>query len=140
MTEVTVNDVRYGVMSALSAQFPGIKIYGEPITQGFEEPCFFVKLLEASHEKAVGRRYVRTHSIDVHYFDATNAALHDMAEQLYDCLETIQVAGTLCRGRSMSHEIVDGVLHFFVQYDLHVMRERPTAPLMRELEQEGYLK
>lgn len=140
-TTITVEDVRRAVMAALFARFPGIKIYGEPIAQGFEEPCFYVKLLEASHEKAVGRRYVRTHSFDVHYFDATNAALHARAEELYDCLEHITTqAGALLRGRGMSHEIVDGVLHFFVQYDVHVMRERPAAPLMRQLEQEGYLK
>ncbi len=128
-------------MAALSARFPGTKIYGESIAQGFQEPCFYVKLLEASHEKAVDRRYVRTHSFDVHYFDTTNAALHGMAEQLYDCLEQITTpAGALLRGRAMRHEIQDAVLHFFVQYDLHVMRERPAAPLMQQLEQEGYLK
>lgn len=140
MTVITVNDVRHGVMTALHDRFPDIKVYGEEISQGFIEPCFFVKLLEATHTQALGRRYIRTHSFDVHYFAGTNADRHDMAEQLYDCLETIQAAGSACRALSMSHEIVDGVLHFFVAYTIHVMREQAGEPLMQDLEQEGDLK
>ena len=62
-----------------------------------------------------------------------------MAEQLYDCLEYIQIAGGNCCGRRMRHEIIDGVLHFFVDYDFHVLRERPEEPKMQDLHVEGRL-
>lgn len=137
---ITIDDVRVGVISALDAQCPTTPIYGEEIRQGFQEPCFFVKLLQGEHSQVLGRRYARTHSFDIHYFTGTNGDLHAMAEQLYGCLETIQAAGSTCRGQGMSHEIVDGVLHFLVSYDFHVLRERPEVPIMQDVQQEGGLK
>ena len=143
MSVVTVNDVRRGVMNALKQRFPTVKIYGEEIAQGFEPPAFFVKLFPVSHTREVGRRYLRAHSFDVHYFPGSkyeNEEMHDVAEQLYDALEYIDATGTKYRGARMNHEIVDGVLHFFVDYDFHVMRPVPDVPKMQTLEQEGWIK
>jgi hypothetical protein len=137
---MTTNAVREGVMGALNAKFPDTPVYGEQIKQGFTEPCFFVKLLEGAQEKQLGRRRKRHHTFDIHYFGSTNAALHDMADQLYTCLEYIEAGGALCRGTDTTHEIVDGVLHFFVQYKLHVMSERPADPVLQSLEQRGGLR
>ncbi|WP_273483615.1 phage tail terminator family protein [Desulforamulus ruminis] len=135
-----VNDVREAVITALGQYFPDIDIYGEEIRQGFKEPCFFVKLFPVSQNREFGRRYRRNHAFDIHYFDATNEALHAMAEQLYQRMEYIQLSGQTIRGTGLHHEIVDGVVHFFVSYDFHVMREKASIPKMQELEQEGYLK
>lgn len=136
---VTSNDVRDGVFAALKERFPSIKRYGEEIKQGLTAPCFFVKLLSASHEKEVDRRYMRSHPFDVHYFATSNEDAHGMADHLYDCLERVQFAGGSCSGRRMRQEVIDGVLHFFVDYDFHVMRERPEEPKMQDLQVEGRL-
>lgn len=142
MSIVTINDVRRAVMAALNRQFPTLKIYGEEIAQGFEAPAFFVKLLSASHTKELGPRYMRTHSFDVHYFplDDKNEDAHDMAEKLYEVLEVIEYNGVQYRGTNMNHEIVDRVLHFFVDYNVHVRRVVPDVPKMQTLEQEGMIK
>lgn len=142
MTMVTINDIRTAVFHRLSERFPDIKRYGEEIRQGFEEPCFFVKLLTASQTQELDIRYMRTHSFDIHYFpvDNSNNEAHDMAEQLYDTLELIEFNGALYRGINMNHEIVDGVLHFFVDYNFHVRRIVPDVPKMESLEQEGWVK
>lgn len=142
MTTVTINDIRTAVFHRLAEKFPDIKRYGEEIRQGFEEPCFFVKLLNASQTQELDIRYMRTHSFDIHYFpvDNSNNEAHDMAEQLYDTLELIEFNGALYRGINMNHEIVDGVLHFFVDYDFRVRRIVPDEPKMGDIEQEGYLK
>lgn len=140
---ITVNDVRRGVIATLKQNFPNIKIYGEEIKGGFQEPCFFVKVFPVSHIREQGRRYLRAHSLDIHYFPATeyaNEEMHDIAEQLYNVMEYITVTGQLCRGTNMRHEIVDGVLHFFVNYDFHVWREAPEEIKMQTLDEEGYIK
>ncbi|GIQ70761.1 hypothetical protein DUZ99_02010 [Xylanibacillus composti] len=139
---VTYNDVRQGVFARLQQKFPEVARYGEEIKQGLKPPCFFVKLFPGQQDREVGRRYIRYHSFDIHYFamDDRNEAMHAMAEQLYDVMEYIIINGNLTRGRSMRHEIVDRVLHFFVDYDFHVMRSAPDEPLMEELEQKERLK
>lgn len=143
MSVITVNDVRQGVIAALKQNFPNLKIYGEEIKQRFQAPCFFVKIFPVSHTREQGRRFLRAHSLDIHYFPATehaNEEMHGVAEQLYDVMEYITVNEELCRGTNMSHEIVDGVLHFFVDYDFHVWREKPEKVKMQTLGQEGYVK
>lgn len=142
MPIVEMNDIRTAVMRKLAERFPNIKRYGEEIRQGFEEPCFFVKLLNASQDQELNIRYRRTHSFDIHYFprDNANEEAHDMAEKLYDALEWIEYDGVLYQGRGMNHEIVDGVLHFFVDYSFRVRRVVPEPPKMGSMEQEGYVK
>lgn len=142
MSVVTINDVRNAVINQLAEQFPHIERYGEEIRQGFKEPCFFVKLLNASQTQELNTRYMRTHSFDIHYFPQNNSneEAHDMAEKLYDALELIEYAGVLYQGREMNHEIVDGVLHFFVDYAFRVRREIPEPPKMELMEQEGWIK
>jgi len=98
--------------------------------------------LNASQTQELGARYMRAHSFDIHYFprDNANEEAHDMAEKLYDALEWIEYDDVLYQGRGMNHEIVDGVLHFFVDYAFRVRRVVPEPPKMDSMEQEGYLK
>lgn len=137
--QVTINDVRYAVHTALDAAFPDIRIHGEEIKQGLNPPCFFVRLLQPAHTQELDRRYMRYHPFVVRYFPAAgNAEMYDMAEQLTAALQQIDVAGRPVRGVGMRFEIVDGVLHFFVDYDFHVWQPRPDDPAMASLDvQEG---
>jgi len=136
---ITVNSVLDSVIAALNQNFPNINTYSEESDQGLEEPYFYVKLFPVSQNQLLGQRYQRNHSFDIHYFAGGNEALHDMAEQLYDKLELISVDGGLVRGSGMRHEIVEGVLHWFVAYNFHVMRSVEADSLMQSMKQEGYL-
>ncbi|WP_127575260.1 phage tail terminator family protein [Paenibacillus barengoltzii] len=143
MTTVTINSIRSGVIIALSELFPAMGIYGESIEQDFKAPCFFVKLLIVAQDRELDRRYRRSYSFDIHYFPAgpdPNEEAHGMAEQLYDKLRQIEVDGELYRTSGTSHEIVDGVLHFFVDFNFMVYSEKPPGIKMQTLNQEGYLK
>lgn len=151
MSAVTVNGVRDSVITILHQQFPGISIYGEEIGQGFDKPCFFVKLFPVSQGQLLGRRYQRSHSFDICYFPVVvdegeanrqNADMHDVAEQLYEVMELIPVVDgddRLMRGTKMRHEIGEGVLHFFVDYSFQVIKEATLEPLMQMMEQEGFV-
>jgi hypothetical protein len=137
---ITVNDIRDGVISALDALYPSINIYGEEVKQGLEEPRFFVKVLTAGQNREVNRRYKRMHSFDVHYFSQANEDKHGVAENLYAGLEYIQAAGMPFRGTAMRYEIIDRVLHFFVDYNFHVMRQKDPETKMQTLKQEANFK
>jgi 3'-phosphoadenosine 5'-phosphosulfate (PAPS) 3'-phosphatase len=135
---ITINDVRYAVHAALDTAFPDIPIMGEEIKQGLTPPCFFVKLLEPEQNQELGRRFFRYHPFDVHYFapERRNEDMLDMADRLTEVLQQIEVAGRPVRGTKMRFEIVDEVLHFFVEYNFHVWAERPDDPLMQRLDVE----
>lgn len=128
---------------ALSLLFPDMDIYGEKIPEGFEAPCFFVKLLTAAQDKEIDRRYKRSHAFDIHFFPKGheyNRESHEMAEKLYEVLRMVDINGDLYKGTGMNHEIVDDTLHFFVDFDFHVMQQKDNVPTMQTLEQKGVIK
>nr|WP_317720410.1 hypothetical protein [Clostridium tetani] len=62
-----------------------------------------------------------------------------MTDRLYDVFEYVQVGNNLYRSTGMTHEVIDGVLHFFLQFNYHVIKEIEKAPKMKKLKQEVYL-
>lgn len=137
--EVTINTIRDGVILALSLLFPGTIIYEEKMPQNFEAPCFFVKLLTGDQAHEMNRRYYRTHAFDIHFFpkgEEYNREAHEMADRLYEELRMVRIDGSLYRGSGMSHEVVDDVLHFFVNFNFHVLRPKDQVPKMMELKEE----
>lgn len=134
---ITVNDVRDGLIAALVLLYPGVKVTGEEITQGLGQNHFFVKLLSGGQDKQLGRRYRRMHAFDVHYFGPDNEELHAAAERLYGGLGTIQTPDGRLRGTGMRHEIVNRVLHFFVDYNTDVLLQVDPVPLMQTLKPEA---
>lgn len=139
----TINDLKIGINHTLDAKFPDINIYGEEIKQGFNEPCFFIKILSSSQNKEINRRYKKNVSFDVHYFsdkEDINSDYNDMSDKLYEMLEYIPIGNSLYRAVGMTHEVVDGVLHFFLQFNFHVLKEIEAAEKMNKLTQKVGVK
>lgn len=131
-----INDLINGISIKLRSAFgSGYKIYKEEVKQGLVEPCFNIVVLEPSQEAKLPNRYLRSYPIDVHYFPKTNTKneMYEVAEQLLIELEYVTVLDNLCKGTKMRYEIVDGVLHFFVNYDFFVKKEVVKQDNMEEL-------
>lgn len=138
-----IDDLKIGINQSLDKEFPNITIYGEEIEQGFEEPCFFVKILSSLQDKELNIRYKKNISFDVHYFsdkEDKNSDYNNMADKLYEVLEYVTVGNSLYRANKMKHEVIDGVLHFMLQFDYHVLKQIEEAPKMNKLAQEVGLK
>ena len=121
-----INDFKIGINQVLDVIFPNVTIYGEKVKQGFEEPCFFIKILSSGQDKELNRIYKRNISFDIHYFsDAAdiNSDCLDMADSLYEALEYVPLGNSLYRTNEMKHEVVDGVLHFLLQFNYKVIKE-----------------
>ncbi|MEJ9220715.1 hypothetical protein P4H46_21340, partial [Paenibacillus glucanolyticus] len=63
-----------------------------------------------------------------------------VASQLLDVLEWVEIDGMKFRGTGMNFEVIDDVLHFFVDYNYHVMRAKAPGIKMNQMKQEGRLK
>lgn len=123
---------------ALKKQFPDYKVYGEEIKQGFQAPCFFLAVINTnSKQKMIGKRYLRTISLDVHFFseknEEQNEQMYEMGDLLYPLLEVLQLEEQILQGSEMNFEIIDGVLHFFVDYKVFVYRQTEPDVYMEKL-------
>ncbi|MNW02212.1 hypothetical protein D3C71_1979630 [compost metagenome] len=63
-----------------------------------------------------------------------------MAERLYSDIEYVTGSEGSYRGAGMRHEIVDGMLHFFVQYNYHLFRTKTPDEKMQTMTQGGGIK
>ncbi|WP_313803586.1 DUF6838 family protein [Cytobacillus sp.] len=138
---ITINEMRKAVMATLKTYFSSITIHEEQ-KQGVEGPCFFVKLLSTKQIKEINRRYKRSHSFDIIYLPSSANTIEEIdaiAEQLYRYLEYIDLKGSLVHALNMRHEIIEGVFHFFVDYDFYVVKEKTNQIKMQKLEQEEFV-
>lgn len=137
-----INAIITGISQKLDAEFNGIDIYIDQIKQGLVAPCFFIMLLKPEESQVMGNRYHREHSFDIHYFpklDSTSE-LYATSDRLMDVLEYIEFDGGLLRGTKRHSEIIDGILHFFINYNFHIIKEKANNPYMEQLKVEGKVK
>ena len=77
-------------------------------------------------KKYISTRYLRKNHFVIQYFPKSvndgDAECNATGEQMFECLEVINVDGFSLRGTEMRFEIVDGVLHFFVDYNSFIRK------------------
>lgn len=135
------------ILAAISQRLDDVfcmEIYIDQLPQGFEEPCFFILTLRSNQKQIVGDRYYREHSFDVHYFPKSQHCpareINEIADRLFMALEYVPLPDGLARGTDMRREVQDGVLHFFVNYNVFVLKQNDPIPRMRTLRQVQKLK
>lgn len=119
-----ITDIMDGISIAIDDAFgEGYEIHADKdVIQELNKPCFFIAVLNPSQTPRLKGRYYRQHPFDVHYFpeDAgDNKDMHLKALKLLEILEVITLPnGDMVRGTGMNYEIIDGVLHFRVDYNV----------------------
>lgn len=133
-----VNEIISGISTKLHETFGNdYKIYAEDIEQFLHEPCFFVTLITATRQQLGLSRYNQQNSFDICYFpneDETNAQLNTIGEKLFETLEYIKLAnGDVLHAVNTNFRIADKVLHFLVNYNVHLIQPAEKAESMEEL-------
>lgn len=108
-----------GISNALYEVF-GYENFKNEIPQDLPPPCFYISCIEPKVKKYIGTRYLRKNHFVIQYFPHTvdrKGECYGVGEKMFECLEVIPVDGFFLRGTDMRFEIVDGVLHFFVDYN-----------------------
>ena len=120
-----VNKIIDGIAVAINSIFcDEIEIYKDNVTQGLKEPCFFIAILKPEVTPLIGTRSIRNNSFDIQYFPKeSNTEMLDVAEKLINSLEFITLLnGDILHGTGVSYEIIDNVLHFFISYNLTMIK------------------
>lgn len=140
-----LNDILIAINNKIFDAFDSdYEIHNNELKQDFKEPCFFVLNITGSNDHVINNRYRRINTFDIHYFPKSKTAatqeMNNVAEILIEQLEYISVAGNLTRGSNMHYEPEDNVLHFFVDYDVFMIKPLEKVPLMETLTQTQHLK
>lgn len=135
-----LNDIMDAVTRRLNELFgDGYEIYTDAVEQGLKEPCFFVQFLEPSEKPMIGQRYYREAAMCIQYFPEdlpqSSRELNRVADILMDGLEYITLGdGSLLRGTGRSHRTEEGILLFFVSYNMFVLKMKPEREPMEGLQ------
>lgn len=127
------------IMALLKKAFPNFNIYGEEVKQGWKEPCFFVREIETVQQSELQGRLIRRHSfeitcfLDKHVTNDPNSQQAEIGKQLAELL--LYLPDARLHGRNVSYQIVDGILHFLVDYKIN-LRQTKSEPKMQELRKE----
>ena len=138
-----LNEIVNGIGLKLSKSFNGIDIHKEELEQGFEEPCFFIDLLNPSEKQIIGNRYLRSYLFDIVYCPKKKSSeeIFEVLDKLYSVLEYIELDdGTLIRGIERSSREEDRILHFFITYEMFIYKLDEEKPKMKKLDVNNRLK
>lgn len=138
-----LNEIVNGIGLKLSKSFNGIDIHKEELEQGFEEPCFFIDLLNPSEKQLIGNRYLRSYLFDIVYFPKKKSSeeIFEVLDKLYSVLEYIELDdSTLIRGIDRNSREEDKVLHFFVTYEMFIYKLDEEKTKMKKLDVNNGLK
>lgn len=129
---MTVLQIKNGITVKLNGAFPDAAIYGEEIRQGLKPPAFFVRALDSSTTKEIGRRRRRNVDFDVHYFPdpkkKQNDTLYAVGDTLSELFEYVETADGTLRPYSIRYELVDDMLHFFMSFKWFALADAETVP------------
>lgn len=137
-----INSVIDGIAIKLHETFGSeYKIYKENVEQNLKEPCFIIRILKPMQFAKLPNRYLRQNSFVITYYpkstNRANSEMYEAAEKMLSEMEYIIVnqndIDILVRGTKMRYEIVDDILHFFVNYDFFVKKEVDKQDTMEEL-------
>lgn len=132
-----INSIIDSISIALNAEFGDrYKNYKEEKKQDLEEPCFFIQCLNPTQRLFLNKRYFRKNQFCIQYFPETsdkNEECFAVAERLLERLEYLTVNRDLVMGTKMYYEVVDNILHFFVNYDMFVYKIAETMPTMQKV-------
>ncbi len=130
-----LNEIMEAIAIKINSVFgDDYEIYRDTVQQGLKEPCFFIGILKPEITPIMGNRFIERNPFDIQYFpkkQGDSAELFTVAKKLMLSLDFITLLdGDQLHGIYMSYEIIENVLHFFVQY--HVSMKKQTEKTYME--------
>ena len=132
-------EVALGIVQALDAEF-ALPVHIDTVKQELNPPCFLVTRIEGELKQELCSkycsRYKSSHYFDIIYFtdnEQTFMEHLELEERLYNCLEWIKVGDGCEKALSMKGSVIDGELHFMVNYGFHVLKKEQPAEKMQNM-------
>lgn len=135
----------------IKGDYPDTPIYTERAVQDRKLPAFFIGGINTSTEKKMNNHYRMNWQMEVRYQTPANSLgtyskLNQMGMELTFLLDRIHLPTyedgkyREQRGTNIDYKIDEGVLLFYVDYEMNVLRYEKPAPLMASLEVDEGIK
>lgn len=132
-----INEIIDGIAKSLFNSFK-YPIYIDEIKSDAQFPCFVIETLNTEQTHIMDIRYNRRNDFDIMFFisdddyiESQKEQINPITESLYFDLEYITLSdGSLLNGIDMSHRITDGILHFKVSYEYHILKVLDKDPML----------
>ena len=132
-----INEIIDGIAKSLFNSFK-YPIYIDEIKSDAQFPCFVIETLNTEQKHLLDVRYERRNDFDIMFFisdddyiEAQQEQINPITEDLYFDLEYITLSdGSLLNGIDMSHRVTDGILHFKVSYEYHILKTIKRDPML----------
>ncbi|MBA4688697.1 MAG: hypothetical protein H2184_16270 [Candidatus Galacturonibacter soehngenii] len=115
-----------GISQALKEEFKESCVVFNEEEQELKSSCFLIVPTKYEQKQKLGNRYELLQSFEIRYIplNAKEYTLEcaNVMPKLFATLEYITIDGDLTRGTNMSAQIQDGMLHFFVDFNLFVLK------------------
>ena len=115
-----INLIIKGITNAIYQVFgDDYEIYTEAVSQGLQEPCFFVYCINPNKDVFLGNRIKRSYQFAVQYIPRgpdKKTEINDVFERLADAVRFIDVNGDKMMAASVTSDISDEILTVSVTY------------------------
>jgi len=133
-----INSIIEAIAQKLGAVYgQHYKVYTENTEQDFEKPCFYIEHLNSSQKNMISIRYKNINNFAIRYFspqEHPNEDCHNIGASLFDILEYITAGGSLLKGTGMETGIEEGVLLFFVSYNMFILKPKEPDENMERID------
>ncbi|WP_115715128.1 phage tail terminator family protein [Amedibacterium intestinale] len=118
------------------------EINQEDIVQGLKEPCFLIILVDYSKEPLLQSRSKRLVPFDILFFPSNGVLqCYEVADQMMNELEFITLLdGDTMHATKIKTEVVEDVLHFFVNYNFVATVTEDAKDMMESIAVENGTK
>lgn len=132
-----INEIIDGIAKSLFNSFK-YPIYIDEIKSDAQFPCFVIETLNTEQTHIMDVRYNRRNDFDIMFFisdddyiESQKVQINPVTESLYFDLEYITLSdGSMLNGIDMSHRVTDGILHFKVSYEYHILKVLDKDPML----------
>ena len=133
-----IQSIINGIIKAIRTEYDkSFRIYTESTEQGLIEPCFSLLCLNPSTDRQMGNRYMRYFPFMITYFPSSDepvAECNAVCETLFGLLNDVETdIGVVHAFGTPGGKVVDGVLHFDIQYQVFAQLEVDLGDRMNEL-------
>lgn len=131
-------DIIKAVCAAIYSEFgEGYTIYTEAVAQNAQVPCFFVICTQPKLNHWMCSEYYQEIPIVVQYLPQNTenyrSECEDVFERLSLNLDTISFEDSCVHGTDTRGEIIDGVLNFYVDYEMMVYKNTEPKARMEKI-------
>lgn len=123
-----LNDIITGIAIKLDELFDGkYDIFFDFVSQNLMTPCFIIRKIDTNVKPLLGNRFILSNSFCISFIFNSSMDFDKSITEIEECLLAnmrliTSLTGEKYNGSNMYTELVDGVLHLFIDYNCTVTK------------------